>query len=1131
MFGRATVRLLAIYLLSQVTSGESTERGLVSYVLENFDVEDVEDFGSVGVLLDSVDRWEEGGGRVVKASVTAEALHGSSAFELNYENSEGGSYVLQNILDDSAVHAGAAGARNAFFTYRHRLTEGFIVDDNDFSWTLVLLDSADCVEACSEEENLEVWGYAGGLLKADDAWHTVSAPLDSGDWVRVSGSGNDILDLRKLKGWRLEFSSTTNNVTGTIIVDQLALDGDGSMIGTAFLAASWEEVVEDEILAPIYYSSELSENATEEIIYDGHFYVNYTVEQTETWGGFIQYDFVAPGRAYFNLSKAQAIAMDFEILEPSSASGRAHIRFLMLDRSDCWVDCGHFSPNLENYYSFHYILDEQEEDKGSLVVKLDGDDVNGSPFWRTGWFGAIGNNVLDTAAIKGYKIEISMDSQGEVGSLVSGIFDLSDIRVEETYDPFAIDTSMCLVESDLRFKTGGVTKYQRIEFLNFAECCSACNDDPSCMFAFADGRDCYKTDYLHHQDLGYWTDLDALMFTFVKQREDDFCDVCECREADATIDCRHRDLVVLPKTFSPDRESAFPAPPSWSAKVLDLRGNDRLVIVPAGSLDSLPLLKELRLPANIKHLSPTTLAYLQLLEMIDFEKDERFNNFITSLSAAFSDVCCGLGDEKFFETDSSSQTLTFCDLAPDAPGADAVYEDYIQYLDAEVIDSIVPTSSFVSTSWSLVDGANRMLVVSHFMPVLQMSEAARDALYCAEYCNIRSDCKYFSYDARVVNTEHVCNLLASKGTPTEVCCTPDQMADTEGTQPGWISGIVPRARNEIYNAKVLLDSATLIAEETRGYSTRYQLTLGAMPRRGAVWITPTVVALGDPNTEINITPSLVILYDNETVASVDIHILNADELSSAGAIVVENVVDSCDTAFSITKGDLTVYVDVILPENDNKRKYLLISVGSCLAVIICLTVSFLRYAEQKKREADAVWHVHPEELHFRTPPEVLGRGSFGLVLLGEYRGTQVAVKRVIPPRKGGKTPGSGTRSKKSSGMFKYAGLFGTGDTSESNSDTTDIEKGTSSVGTSSLNFIGRRSGGLSGKNYRGTTAAGIASGMRAAQKKHWYRAFQLSRTEDYGTLREHFIEEMRHLSKLRHPCITTVMGKLVGHHG
>lgn len=143
----------------------------------------------------------------------------------------------------------------------------------------------------------------------------------------------------------------------------------------------------------------------------------------------------------------------------------SHLTVFCVPFSDCWIDCEHFSPNVENYYSFHYILDEPEGHEGSLTVELKGDSINGSPFWRTGWFGTIGNDVLDTATIKGYKIEISIDSQGEMGSLVSGIFDLSDLRVEQTYDPLAIDTSMCVVVPDLRFKLGGLTEYRRIEFL------------------------------------------------------------------------------------------------------------------------------------------------------------------------------------------------------------------------------------------------------------------------------------------------------------------------------------------------------------------------------------------------------------------------------------------------------------------------------------------------------------------------------------------------------------------------------------------------------------------------------------------------------------------------------------------
>ena len=56
------------------------------------------------------------------------------------------------------------------------------------------------------------------------------------------------------------------------------------------------------------------------------------------------------------------------------------------------------------------------------------------------------------------------------------------------------------------------------------------------------------------------------------------------------------------------------------------------------------------------------------------------------------------------------------------------------------------------------------------------------------------------------------------------------------------------------------------------------------------------------------------------------------------------------------------------------------------------------YVEKKKRSVDAIWSVKPDELKFDDPPEIVGRGTFGLVLLAEYRGTQVAVKRVIPPK-------------------------------------------------------------------------------------------------------------------------------------
>jgi hypothetical protein len=56
------------------------------------------------------------------------------------------------------------------------------------------------------------------------------------------------------------------------------------------------------------------------------------------------------------------------------------------------------------------------------------------------------------------------------------------------------------------------------------------------------------------------------------------------------------------------------------------------------------------------------------------------------------------------------------------------------------------------------------------------------------------------------------------------------------------------------------------------------------------------------------------------------------------------------------------------------------------------------YKDRKRRHEDAIWKIDRDELKFDDPPEVAGRGTFGLVVKAEYRGTIVAVKRVIPPK-------------------------------------------------------------------------------------------------------------------------------------
>ena len=52
---------------------------------------------------------------------------------------------------------------------------------------------------------------------------------------------------------------------------------------------------------------------------------------------------------------------------------------------------------------------------------------------------------------------------------------------------------------------------------------------------------------------------------------------------------------------------------------------------------------------------------------------------------------------------------------------------------------------------------------------------------------------------------------------------------------------------------------------------------------------------------------------------------------------------------------------------------------------------FIRTRFQNNR-ADLLWHVKPEEIKFDDGAEVLGQGSFGVVLLAEYRGTEVGCR-------------------------------------------------------------------------------------------------------------------------------------------
>ena len=84
---------------------------------------------------------------------------------------------------------------------------------------------------------------------------------------------------------------------------------------------------------------------------------------------------------------------------------------------------------------------------------------------------------------------------------------------------------------------------------------------------------------------------------------------------------------------------------------------------------------------------------------------------------------------------------------------------------------------------------------------------------------------------------------------------------------------------------------------------------------------------------------------------------------------------------------------------------------SIFLVMVVLGVG-LWFLDRKKRQSDQMWLVNVEELHFDDPVEVIGQGSFGVVLLAEYRGTKVAIKRILNSEKKARAMRKGTNGSK-----------------------------------------------------------------------------------------------------------------------
>lgn len=758
---------------------------------------------------------------------TEEALYGDGALAFVYlEESLNSTFAQASWIADRHPH-------NCFGASEISLQ---VKTDMDIELELDFMDDRDCLlseQDCQAMESLTPISIFSKQLNASSEWYHLTVSVEE---LMLQPN---FVDLKRIRAWAVRVAS--NTTTGTVLVDQLACHGSGSLLGSAFYilpqpnATSFDQAKQESMWLEEFFESQIARNDSINTLEEGILQMDYTVQQVQAWGGFNDVAHLAAGNGYYNLSQATGISMDFNIVRPASIPGRCIFRFVLQDGSHCVDKCDHKYHNQERWYSFNSIMDLQGE--GKVILPLRGSTEPSTTFWFTGWSGIPGNKILDLEYIKGYTIEVVLDSGLPLYDYLDGTLELSNMTA--VILPPDEETCVGVLEQDLYFHEWSGDEFTRVEFLS-AQCCQVCQEDPECLFAMSNNRDCFIGSQANPNKIGLLaTEVTAGFSSFWMDdpiKRGDWCDKCDCDEAALAIDCKGKGLKILPKTISVE----------WEPKIIDLQDNYNLVLIGSGSLNEVGnSLEEIRLPAHMKFLAPGALDSLPKLKNVVFEGffqdgTHRMVNAITSEADIFGDICCGFGPT--FEI-NWELSLTMCDMKIDAPGIDAVYEPFYNYLDATILRAVQEDSSF-------------------------MREAAESVQKCAEFCAIDDECNYFTYDQRLPNAEHRCLMFRNNGTVFDyVCCLDDHYADEEKTIPGTISGRPPQSRHRDDNARVLISSMELSLSESNSYSTELTLTLGADPLRGAVWVYPKITA-GTSDLEFVISPSRVPLYTSNSTAKI-----------------------------------------------------------------------------------------------------------------------------------------------------------------------------------------------------------------------------------------------------------------------
>ena len=216
------------------------------------------------------------------------------------------------------------------------------------------------------------------------------------------------------------------------------------------------------------------------------------------------------------------------------------------------------------------------------------------------------------------------------------------------------------------------------------------------------------------------------------------------------------------------------------------------------------------------------------------------------------------------------------------------------------------------------------------------------------------------------------------------------------------------------------------------------------------------------------------------------------------------------------------------------------AIASSIAFVIFMGIGYC-YLSYRRAKNDEMWQVNTEELHFSHPVEVVGQGAFGVVLLAEYRGTKVAIKRVLPQK------GS------SKGVTRSGSINASTDILPDQGSVDDLEsQDTPAVESESTGVAGNRTGTASSSKFDDDDGLDFLGGLSIGRKRKGWKKYlpgylfpdqqakynlsilgtatgsaNTSRTatsifcpcfDDSYRRQQEFMAEMRLLSRLRHPC-------------